>query len=242
MKDNFTAVAVIMDASGSMSLLSDDTIGSFNTFLTEQKTNPAETVFSLCTFNTAYHLVHDFVPLHTVAELTRDTYRASGGTALLDAMGHTIDSLGNRLSAMPEHERPSKVIVMVITDGEENSSHRYTLDQIRAKVEHQRSVYSWEFIFVGANIDAMKAGTSLGIAAHNSVAYVASAGGTGQLYRSLSQNMNSYRTSKNSSQVDFFGQTGITPTSVPVPADPKAGQSTPAVTPFDPGHSFPTVK
>jgi len=106
MKNDFTAIAVVLDASGSMSGITDDTIGSFNQFLAEQKALPGEAAFTLCVFNTDYRLVHDFQPLASVANLTNKTYRPMGGTALLDAMGTTIDSLGARLAAMPEDQRP----------------------------------------------------------------------------------------------------------------------------------------
>lgn len=246
-KENFTAIAVIADASSSMHPLTAETISNFNQFLAEQKANPAEAAFSLCIFNTDYRLVHDFVPLNSVAELTNQTYRCTGMTALLDAMGTTIDSLGAKLAAMPEEERPSKVIVLVITDGEENSSRRFTIDQIKDKVEHQRSKYSWEFVFIGANIDAISTGTSLGFAAQNSVAYVPSAAGTGQLYSSVSSNLNAYRSSLAPAQVDFFGQTGVTPTNAPVNNPDTTPPSNQAATPqtttgFNPGHSLPTNK
>ena len=242
MKDNFTAIAVIADASTSMAPLTDETIDNFNNFLKEQKANPAEAAFSLCIFNSDYRLVHDFIPLHSVSELTHLTYHCTGYTALLDAMGTTIDSLGARLAAMPEKERPSKVIVLVITDGEENRSRRYTLEQIKEKVTHQREVYSWEFVFIGANIDAISTGTSMGFTAQNSVSYVASAAGTGQLYSSVSRNLGVYRNSMGSAQVDFFGQTGITPTSAPTANTPAPTNTAGNVTPFDPGHALPTNK
>lgn len=242
-KQNFTAIAVIIDASGSMAGLTNDTIGNFNSFLNDQKAIPGEAVFSLCTFNTACQMVHDFVPLHGVEELNNKTYRASGGTALLDAMGTTIDAMGAKLAAMPEHERPSKVIVLVITDGEENSSEIFTLEQIKDKVTHQHDKYSWEFVFIGANIDAIAAGTSLGIAACNSVAYTSDSRGTQQLYRSVSSNLGSYRSSIAPQHVDFFAQTGITPTSQ-VPANPttNTGNAGGVVSGFNPGHSLPTSK
>lgn len=238
MKENFTAIAYLLDGSGSMASLTDDTIGGFNTFVTEQKALPGEATFSMYIFNTSVSPVHEFIPLANVSELNRKVYRASGRTALLDAMGQTIDSLGARLAAMPEEERPSKVIVIVSTDGEENSSMNFTLDQIKEKVEHQRSAYSWEFVFIGANIDAITAGTSMGFAAHNSVGYEASAAGTESLYRSISSNMTSYRTSVGPAQVDFFGQTGITPESAVATPAPVA----PAANPFDPGHALPNQK
>lgn len=204
-KENFTAINVIIDASGSMQHLTHDTIGSFNSFLQEQKVVPGEAVFTLCTFNTRYHLVHDFVKLASVPALDDKAYSPSGGTALLDAMGTTIDSVGAKLAAMPDHERPSKVIFLIITDGHENSSHTYSAEQIKEKVQHQKDVYSWEFVFMGANIDAIAAGAGLGIDVRNTLNYAATSAGTADLYRSVSSNMTSYRAS-NSSRSDFFNQ------------------------------------
>lgn len=242
MKENFTAIAVIIDASGSMYDLTDDTIGNFNAFLNEQKAVPGEAVFSLCTFNTNYKLVHDFCPLNSVGELTKQTYSATGGTALLDAMGATIDFLGTKLAAMPEEDRPSKVIVLVITDGRENQSRQFNLEQIKNKVTHQQEKYNWQFVFIGANIDAIHAGTSMGFSAQNSVGYVPSSVGTQQLYRSVSVNLSSLRSSVPLNKNDFFGQTGITPTSDLNGTDQVNSVATAApVVTFDPGHSFPTT-
>lgn len=204
-KENFTSINVIIDRSGSMAGLTQDTIGSFNQFLAEQKAVPGEASFTLCTFNTDYNLVHDFVKLGTVPELDAKTYRPSGGTALLDALGTTIDSVGQKLAAMPEDDRPGKVIFLIVTDGEENSSKRFTLDQIKAKVEHQKGAYNWEFVFMGANIDAISGGVSLGIDARNTMNYDATSAGTRSLYKSVSENMSSYR-GGGSAQVDFFNQ------------------------------------
>lgn len=204
-KENFTSINVIVDASGSMAHLTHDTIGNFNTFLQEQKAFPGEAVFTLCTFNTDYRLNHDFVKIASVPDLDKVAYRPEGGTALLDAMGTTIDSVGRKLAAMPEDERPSKVIFLIITDGHENSSHRYSAEQVKSMVEHQKDTYSWEFVFMGANIDAIGAGTNLGISAQNTLNYAATSAGTHELYRSISSNMSGYRAS-NSSRADFFTQ------------------------------------
>lgn len=233
MKENFTAIAVVLDASGSMSGLTQDTIGSVNSFVAEQKLVPGEAAFSLCTFNTSYHPVHDFISLSSVPELTNKVYRATGGTALLDAMGTTIDNLGTKLAAMPEEDRPSKVIVLVITDGEENSSHTFTLEAIKEKVTHQREVYSWEFVFMGANIDAISAGASLGFTASNSMQYQATAEGTRDLYSTVSASMTSYRIGS-SSQAEFF-QPAVP--AIPVTPAPVV-DNTPAK-PFDVGNPFP---
>lgn len=226
-KQNFTSINVVIDRSGSMSSLQKDTIGSFNTFLREQKVVPGECVFTLCTFSDDYRLVHDFEKIANIPELTEATYRPGGNTALLDAFGATIDEVGRKLAAMKEEDRPDKVLFLVITDGQENSSHRYTRDQIKSMVERQRTVYSWEFVFVGANIDAFTVGTSLGFTASNSVGYTASAAGTHSLYSSISSNATAYRSSHSSLAPDFFGQTGVTPTTPTVPTTP--------VTPTTPG-------
>lgn len=208
-KENFASINVIIDRSGSMAGLTSDTIGSFNTFLTEQKAVPGEAAFTLCTFNTDYQLVHDFVKLASVPDLNAKTYAPSGGTALLDALGTTINSIGQKLAAMPEDERPSKVIFVVITDGEENSSRRFTKAQVKSMIEHQRATYKWEFVFMGANIDAVSEGTSLGISAQNSVGYNATKGGTRGLYAATSANMRRYRISANSAEpLDFFAAAG----------------------------------
>lgn len=213
-KENFSSIVVIIDRSGSMSGLANDTIGSFNIFLKEQKDVPGEAAFTLCTFNEDYSLVHDFIKLGTVPDLDAKSYRPSGGTALLDAMGTTIDSVGAKLAAMPEDERPSKVIVLVVTDGQENSSKVFTKEKIKSMVEHQRDNYKWEFVFMGANVDAFSEGTSLGFSGSNSVGYNATKGGTHQLYNSVSSNLRSYRVgaAAASGNLDFFGQTGQTPT------------------------------
>jgi uncharacterized protein YegL len=220
MKQNFTSINVIIDRSGSMSKLAPDTIGSFNTFLAEQKVVPGEAAFTLCTFNDNYSLVHDFVTLSSVPELTSRTYYASGGTALLDALGTTIKSIGARLAAMAEDDRPSKVIFLIITDGQENSSHIFSKEQIRSMVEHQKDTYKWEFVFMGANIDAISEGTALGISMNNTLNYDATSVGTKGLYNTVSESMRTYRMS-NSQQADFFAQP-VTVQPLIVPATPEA--------------------
>jgi hypothetical protein len=230
-KENFTSINVIIDASGSMQHLTHDTIGGFNGFLQEQKAVPGEAVFTLCTFNDQYTLVHDFVKLASVPNLNAKTYKPNHGTALLDAMGTTINNVGQKLAALPEEERPSKVIFLIITDGEENASHTFKLDQVREMVQHQKDVYSWEFVFMGANIDAIAAGTNMGISAQNTLNYAPTSVGTRSLYSSVSSNLESYRASK-SSKADFFNQTPVSPV--------LDAQGNPIVP--DPTSSTPTVK
>ncbi len=272
-KENFTAIAAILDASGSMHSLTNDTIGSFNQFLADQKAVPGEARLSLCIFNSSYRLVHDFVPLAQVPNLDTNTYHCDNSTALLDAIGTTIDALGAKLAALPEEERPSKVIVLVITDGFENASREYIKpNQVRDMVTHQREKYSWEFVYIGAGMDAITAttvGTSLGVSARNSVSSQHTAVGTRSLYANVSGSMTSYRMGNSSTMDNFLGQQpdpaaiptgnqggGIAPSVgntavLPVVSNPGGG-NVPLVDnativigqthPFDPGHPFPAKK
>ena len=205
-KENFTSINVIVDESGSMGHLVKDTVGGFNKFLSDQKDVPGDAVFTLCLFSTKHNLPFDFVKLAHVPALTDKAYRPGGSTALLDAVGTTINHVGAKLSAMPEEERPSKVIFLIITDGEENASKEFTKEQVASMVSHQRDVYNWEFVFMGANIDAIAEGSSLGIASHNSINYRASSTGTAKLYGDVSKSLRTYRSSKGPSKVDFFNQ------------------------------------
>jgi len=194
-KENFTSINVLIDRSGSMGHLTNDTIGSFNTFLADQKTVEGEAVFTLTTFSDSHTVVHDFVKLASVPDLSPNTYKPSGGTALLDALGATMSSVGTKLAAMPEDDRPSKVVFLIITDGEENSSREFKLDKIKEMVVHQQEKYGWDFIFMGANIDAITTGEGYGFAARNSYSFQPSSAGTQDLYKSVSDGLKGYRTS-----------------------------------------------
>lgn len=205
-KENFTSINVIIDKSGSMDSLTNDTIGGFNTFLADQKQVPGEAIMTLCLFDTSYRLVYDCKPLADVPPLNSTVYIPSGGTALLDAVGMTIDKVGQKLAAMEEHERPSKVLFLIITDGEENSSKEYALAKVHEMVSHQREKYSWEFVFMGANIDSVSVGASIGVATANAVNYSASSIGTKNLYANISNSTRQYRSAGTPAQVDFFNQ------------------------------------
>jgi len=204
MKENFTTIAVILDKSSSMSTLREETICSFNKFLKEQKETPGEVSFMLGVFSHNYNTVYDFVPLQEVSELNDEIYITRGSTALLDAMGITIDNLGQKLSNLPENQRPSKVLVLVITDGEENASSKFSLEQIKEKVQHQQEVYNWTFVFIGANIDAFQVGGSLGVSTNNSLQYIPTAAGTNEMYNVVSRNTIRYRSSIDSRTANFF--------------------------------------
>jgi uncharacterized protein YegL len=163
MKPNLAEIVCIVDRSGSMNAIREDAIGGFNSFLDEQKEQPGEAQLTLVLFNHHYELIHEARDIQDVAYLDKGSYTPQGMTALLDAVGRTIDDVGQRLADTPEAERPSTVIVSILTDGRENSSSDYTKTRVREMVERQQEKYSWEFIYLGANVDAFAEAGALGI-------------------------------------------------------------------------------
>jgi uncharacterized protein YegL len=166
-----TDITIILDKSGSMEARRTDAIGGFNALVDDQKVQPGGAALSLVLFDTTYEVTFTEKRPSDVPALTMETYTPSGGTALLDAMGKTIDATGKRLAAMAKESRPGKVIVVVITDGEENSSREYTYPRVNEMICHQRDVYKWEFIFVGTNQDAIASASRIGIQAQNALTY-----------------------------------------------------------------------
>ena len=154
MNQNLTEIACVIDRSGSMESMKAEAIMGFNAFLQEQKAAPGDVRFTLVLFDNEYLKVVDHKPLQSVQPLTDKTFEPRGTTALLDAMGRTIDEIGARLSKTPEHDRPSKVIIACMTDGAENASKHYSNDKLAKMIEHQRTVYNWEFIFLGATLQS----------------------------------------------------------------------------------------
>jgi uncharacterized protein YegL len=188
-----TEIICIIDRSGSMSIIRDDAIGGFNTFLEEQKKIPGEASLTLVQFDTEYEIVHENKHLTDVPPLTIASYIPRGATALLDAIGKTIDSVGLRLSNTPKDKLPAKVIVAILTDGEENSSKQYTNEKIKSMIEHQTEKYSWEFIFLGANQDAFATAGMYGIPVINTVSFVSTGAGVRDAYTQMSNITTSYR-------------------------------------------------
>jgi len=190
MKPNYTHLAVILDRSGSMTAIKEDTEGGFNTFIEEQKKVDGTATVSLTVFDTKIDQIHSFVDIQ---EFPKFTLIPRGYTALLDAVGLTIVSLGEKLSSMKEEDRPEKVVVVIITDGEENSSREYTYEKIAAMIQEQTDTWKWEFVFLGANQDAIAAGAKLNIRASNSMSYAANSKGVGSTYTSLGTNLRAMR-------------------------------------------------
>ncbi len=167
---NTTEIAFILDQSGSMQSIKSGTLEGVNAFITQQKeeNDKYPVRLSLTLFSTDFEIRHSSVPVTEVPVLTEKTYLPNGGTALIDAIGSTIDELGKRLSETPEAERPGTVIVAIMTDGEENSSRHFNWLQISDKIKHQTGAYKWQFLFLGANQDAIATAARMNIAAENS--------------------------------------------------------------------------
>lgn len=171
MNTQLTELAFILDRSGSMKSMSTAAIRGFNHFLTEQQNSTGQARLTLVLFDDEYLVPHASTPVVEVSALTPETYVPRNSTALLDAIGRTIDELGERLATTPESERPGKVIIAILTDGQENASTRYTTAQIAQRIRHQTDTYQWEFLFLGANQDAIATAASLNISAKNAATY-----------------------------------------------------------------------
>lgn len=206
MRNDYTDISVVQDKSGSMAELRKETIGGFNTFLEDQKKTPGKCSMTLMQFDTEFNLLANGEDIQKVQALTESTYRPGGSTALLDAIARTITTTGQRLEAMPEAERPAKVIVLIMTDGEENSSREYGGESGHAKVmtmiKEQQEKYNWQFIFLGANQDAIQTGAGLGIIAANSMSYANNSKGTTAAFAAASGNIRSYRCAASPDDVD----------------------------------------
>ncbi len=163
MKKGLTELVFILDRSGSMAGMESDTIGGFNATIEKQKKEPGEALVSTVLFDDQSEVLHDRVSLGNVQPLTEKEYFARGGTALVDALGSAIHHMGNVHKYARDEDRPEKTIFIITTDGYENCSRRYKMDQVRQMIERQKGKYGWEFVFLGANIDAVNVAASYGI-------------------------------------------------------------------------------
>lgn len=185
MKKNLTELVFILDRSGSMAGLEQDTIGGFNAMLQKQRVEPGEAVISTVLFDNETEVIHDRVPLDRVLALTEKEYYVRGCTALLDAVGGAIHHIGNVHKYAREEDRPEKTLFVITTDGLENASRRYTYDKVKSMIERQREKYGWEFLFLGANIDAAREAARFGIRADCAADYHADSIGTEAVYESV---------------------------------------------------------
>lgn len=196
MKNNITELVFILDMSGSMQPLAGDTIGGFNSMLGKQRREPGKALVSTVVFNAKSRVIHDRVPLENVPELTVSEYIPGGCTALLDAVGGAVHHIGNIHKYARKEDVPDKTLFVITTDGMENSSRLYSQHRVKSMIERQQSRYGWEFIFLGANIDAVQTAGDIGIDRRNAVDYHADSQGSGVLFESLSRAVSCVRNGK----------------------------------------------
>ena len=196
MKKGLTELVFIIDRSGSMEGLESDTIGGFNAMLKEQQTVEGEVVVTTVLFDDQYELLHDRIDIRAVAPLNDKDYSVRGSTALLDAVGKTINKIREVQKHTSEDFRAEKVLFAIITDGAENASREYSAERVKARIERQKQKYGWEFIFLGANMDAVAEAGKIGIAADRAQNYRADALGTGMAYTAMSAVSTAFRKGK----------------------------------------------
>ena len=206
MNDNLTDITVVLDRSGSMAAVRDDTIGGFNSVLEEQKQVSGTAYLTLVQFDDQYEVIYEGRSLPSAPALTTRTFVPRGSTALLDAIGRTIYAVGARLAVLPEADRPGKVLLLIMTDGEENSSHEFSRAQIFDMITHQREAYAWEIVFIGTNQDAVATGASYGIPASNALSYAPTAAGTRQALGTFSKAASRMRLRSSAEKNDFFNE------------------------------------
>jgi hypothetical protein len=225
MKKGYTHWSVIIDRSGSMEVIKKAVIEGFNQLIEDQKKDEGELTVSLIQFDSngtywngfnrglgesstfRYDILNDFSQLNEVKLLNEENYLPAGGTPLNDAVARFIEETGKRLAAMPESQRPEKVIVTIMTDGEENSSRKHTAESVRKMIEHQEQKYGWKFIYIGANQDAFKEGNSRGIS--SAMNFQASDIGTKSAFYSNSKTMSKMRGMSNEAYASYNATTDL---------------------------------
>ena len=193
MRKNLTEMVFILDKSGSMSGLEKDTIGGFNSMIERQKKEPGEALVSTVLFSNDSRVIHDRVSLKEIEPMTGKQYFVGGCTALIDAIGGAIHHIGNVHKYAREEDRPEHTIFIITTDGMENASRRYTSDEVKAMVRRQKEKYGWEFLFLGANIDAVETAARFGIAEDRAVNFVNDGAGQALNYAEVSEAVRTVR-------------------------------------------------
>ena len=197
-------ISIVLDRSGSMASIKDDTIGGFNTFISEQQKVDGRGTLTMVQFDNEYEIVHKALQLQKVPVLDDTTFVPRGTTALLDAIGRTIEYTGARLGKMKKAERPDQVLFVIITDGEENASKEFSLKQIHHMIGERKEKDLWQFVFIGANQDAIESGAELGIDAGNTYAFDADSEGTQEMFQQMAGSTVAYRSSGVAQSASFF--------------------------------------
>ncbi len=184
-----THIAVILDRSGSMEALRDDTIGGFNSFLSQQQAAEGRATLTLVQFDSqdSYEVRHDFVPLKDVPPLDRSSYVPRASTPLLDALGRGINSLDARLDALAPEERPAKVVMVIITDGQENASREFGRKEVMRMIKEKQSVRDWQFLFLSSDLEAVREARELGVRSRTARLFEPNAQGAAQAWRFTDQ-------------------------------------------------------
>ena len=191
-----TELVFILDRSGSMSGLESDTIGGFNSMIEKQKREEGAAVVSTVLFDSESIVIHDRLPLDKVTRMTEEEYFPRGSTALLDAVGGAIHHIGNIHKYARKEDVPEKTMFIITTDGYENASKHYSYDKVRKMIERQKEKYGWEFLFLGANIDAAAEAKRFGISADRAVNYKCDEEGTALNYEVISEAVRTVRASR----------------------------------------------
>ena len=185
MKKDLTELVFILDMSGSMSPLTGDTIGGFNSSLKEQANEGGEVLVTTYLFNNSSRMIHDRLPIDETVPLTEKDYRASGCTALVDAIGSAIHHIAGIHRYAREDDIPEHTLFVITTDGMENASHHYSSDEVKQMIRHEQEKYGWEFVFLAANIDAVETAAGYGIGGESAVNYMHDVRGTELVYESV---------------------------------------------------------
>ncbi len=195
MKKNLTELVFILDRSGSMSGMEEDTIGGFNAMIEKQKKLEGEAIVSTVLFSTSSKVLHDRVDIDKIEPMNDNQYQVGGGTALLDAIGGAIHHIGNVHKYARDEDRPEHTMFIITTDGMENASHMYGSDRVKEMIRRQEERYGWEFLFVAANIDAVEVAEHIGIRCERAANYNYSRKGTKNLYEAVDFAVTSMRCS-----------------------------------------------
>lgn len=196
MKTKTTELVFILDKSGSMSGLETDTIGGYNAMLEKQQKEPGEAIVTTVLFDNNYELLHDRINIKAINPITEKEYYVGGSTALLDAIGNTINKIVNARRHTKVEYQADQVMFVITTDGMENASREYTYDKIKTMIERQKSEYNWEFIFLGANIDAIATAEKFGISPDRASNYNADSEGTILNYNVVSEVVSDIRANR----------------------------------------------
>ena len=196
MQADNTHISVILDRSGSMEAIRDDTIGGFNSFLKDQQALPGTATLTLVQFDSqdAYEVVHQFRALASVPRLTRETFVPRASTPLLDAMGRGINDIDQQMAALAPQARPQKVMVVIVTDGHENSSHEFNKAQVEEMITTKQEQDGWQFLFLSADLRSINLAREVGVAAHDAAFFDLDSASIGSTWDYAARRSSEYRT------------------------------------------------